>query len=125
MPRLKLCFLITRYINGANKENIKIDMTAPVANMYIMKDDEVAQENSFMSFYIPEVHQENPPQPNNTDVKIFKDNGMVLYTRAFGSRGLFPRKKRVKEEFESLYKELKKAGITNINWRYPVLLGNK
>ncbi|KAG7174860.1 Heme-binding protein 2-like 5 [Homarus americanus] len=58
------------YIAGQNDEGIKIDMTAPVTTLVQPGEGPNCENNFTMSFYVPAVHQDNPPTPTNPDVRF-------------------------------------------------------
>ena len=51
------------YISGNNQHLTKMKMTVPVIN-------ELAESEKSMEFVIPKIHQQNIPQPNDTQMKI-------------------------------------------------------
>ncbi|XP_006302765.2 heme-binding protein 2 [Capsella rubella] len=55
------------YIQGKNKDNVKMNMTAPV-----IAQATPGQSAYNVSFYIPKKNQENPPQDNDLHVQSWK-----------------------------------------------------
>merc|ERR1711872_41611 len=71
-------FRLFNYIDGQNSEEMKIDMTAPVSF-------KIYQDGNFtMSFFIPMVPQENPPQPNDEGLYVEERPAMTVAAKRFG-----------------------------------------
>ncbi|TNM96853.1 hypothetical protein fugu_015009 [Takifugu bimaculatus] len=69
-----------KYIAGANEEGKKVEMTAPV--LMEMEDvDRPFWETVVypMSFLLPAEHQENPPKPTDSNVKLRTFPKMNVY----------------------------------------------
>ncbi|KAF6031649.1 hypothetical protein EB796_010044 [Bugula neritina] len=62
------------YIRGANDRNITVARTVPV--VYSHEKDEV-----WMNFMIPANMSDNPPQPTDTDVQIYRADSDQYYVR--------------------------------------------
>jgi len=82
---------LLNYISGANKEQQKIEMTAPVLMIYQnMNDNDLINENSYVSiskrFYIPKINQENTPVPISTEESIITEPEMTVATYRFGGK---------------------------------------
>ncbi|XP_047500336.1 heme-binding protein 2-like [Penaeus chinensis] len=71
------------YIDGQNEEGMKIDMTAPVTTLVIPGEGPNCENNFTESFYIPSVHQANPPKPTNPDVYIEERPELHVFSRRF------------------------------------------
>ncbi|XP_076032768.1 heme-binding protein 2-like [Oratosquilla oratoria] len=72
-------FRLFDYINGNNKEGVKIEMTVPVTTEYNLKTSAKT-----MCFYIGQRHQSDPPKPENKKVFIEKRPKLNIITRAVG-----------------------------------------
>lgn len=59
-------------------------MTAPVATKVVPGAGPNCESTFTVSFYIPPVHQADPPKPTNPDVFIEEFPEMSVYTRSFG-----------------------------------------
>ena len=67
-----------RYISGANKEKVKIEMTVPVATKY----DAMGNKTKFrMLFFAPKKYQTSTPMPTNPQVAILKLPKICVYVR--------------------------------------------
>ncbi|XP_018428747.1 PREDICTED: heme-binding protein 2-like [Nanorana parkeri] len=76
-----------KYITGSNAEEMKINMTVPVA-MYVPLTKPPAG-NSTMAFFVPH-DVEDPPQPTDPDVYLENAPAMSAYVRSFGGYALDP-----------------------------------
>jgi hypothetical protein len=76
------------YISGANSDNQKIDMTAPVVTSYVSKNNSVINKDSevtaSMSFYIPSKFKDNTPKPSSNNVFIRELPEFVTAVVRFG-----------------------------------------
>ncbi|XP_078606363.1 uncharacterized protein LOC144879028 [Branchiostoma floridae x Branchiostoma japonicum] len=79
------------YISGSNNKNVKMDMTAPVIRMVNPADldREGCDKEIKTCFWLPEKHQEDPPQPTEDGVFLYKSRGPVAYVLTYsgGKRG--------------------------------------
>jgi hypothetical protein len=60
------------YIEGENEDNVKIPMTAPVVTKIQASAGPFCKSNFTVAFFVPFDFQEDPPEPINPDVFIFK-----------------------------------------------------
>ena len=97
-----------KYINGANEDGVRIDMTVPVINKW-WYDDSAEVTGGQMAFYIPSVHQDAPPAPTNSEVTVEQWDEAVVYDRAFG--GNRRDADYYKKQFVYLWQALAKVGI--------------
>ncbi|XP_078606365.1 uncharacterized protein LOC144879029 isoform X2 [Branchiostoma floridae x Branchiostoma japonicum] len=79
------------YISGSNSKNVKIDMTAPVIRKVRPADldREGCDKEIKTCFWLPEKHQDDPPQPTEDGVFLYKSRGPVAYVLTYsgGERG--------------------------------------
>ncbi|XP_035685264.1 uncharacterized protein LOC118421868 [Branchiostoma floridae] len=79
------------YISGSNSKNVKMDMTAPVVRMVNPADldREGCDKEIKTCFWLPEKHQEDPPQPTEDGVFLYKSRGPAAYVLTYigGERG--------------------------------------
>lgn len=116
-----------KYIDGDNKEGIKIPMTVPVSMERIPisedfevidtrdEDENVQLEERSMCFFIGPDHQANPPTPVEDDVYLEKRPGMTVYTREVGG---YMNEKKWKKEREALSELIKAEGLDFETDRY-------
>merc|ERR1711910_18100 len=81
-PENKMFMKLFRYIAGVNKERQEIDMTVPVLSRMVPLGD--GKMNKQMCFYLTKEVQDNPPQPEDPDVKIEQKKEMVVFVKQFG-----------------------------------------
>ncbi|XP_070837479.1 heme-binding protein 2 [Chaetodon trifascialis] len=74
-----------KYITGANENEKKIEMTAPVL-MKMQEGNRRFWESGVytMSFLLPAEYQKNPPKPTDDEVYIQKTPDMKVYVRSYG-----------------------------------------
>ncbi|XP_066294033.1 uncharacterized protein [Branchiostoma lanceolatum] len=93
------------YISGSNSKNAKIKMTAPV--LRIMNpadlDREDCDKETKTCFWLPEKHQEDPPQPTEDGVYLYRSRGPVAYVLTYSGerRGRDKEFQRRAKEFMS------------------------
>ncbi|XP_055999828.1 heme-binding protein 2-like isoform X3 [Ostrea edulis] len=85
----RFCAIIQRpgqsHIRGSQlREEMKIEMTAPVSTKVEAGAGPNCESTFTVSFFIPHEHQENPPQPKNTNVFLEERPGFEAYVRTFG-----------------------------------------
>jgi len=98
-----------KYINGANDQEARIDMTVPVINRWFL-DDDYQVAGAQMAFYISSDFQDDPPTPTDSLVTVDRWEDAITYDRAFGGDRDDP--EYYKKQFIYLWKALKKEGIT-------------
>merc|ERR1712142_543367 len=69
-----------RYISGGNAQEESIKMTVPVSTQ-VSRDASTQTVTHRMCFYIGEIHQTNPPQPNDPQVFIENRQPITIFTR--------------------------------------------
>merc|ERR1712142_1332527 len=69
-----------RYISGGNVQEESIKMTVPVSTQ-VSRDASTQTVTHRMCFYIGEIHQTNPPQPNDPQVFIENRQPITIFTR--------------------------------------------
>lgn len=95
------------YIQGKNQSKAKVEMTAPVT--CLMDPGAGQSPGTFtVSFFLPEKHQAEPPQP--TDPEIFCENRkeFTAYVRTFGG---FANPQMRQEERLKLLECLQRDGV--------------
>lgn len=74
-----------QYIDGANKDALKIPMTAPVRNLIGASAGPFCKNNFTTSFYVPKAYQKKgAPKPNNPDVYIEDTPAFTAYVAQKG-----------------------------------------
>ena len=63
---------------------VKVEMTAPVATRIVPGAGPNCENTFTVSFYVPSIHQEDPPKPKNPEVFVEEFPEMTVYTRSFG-----------------------------------------
>lgn len=56
-------------------------MTAPVTCRVVPGDGPACESEFTVSFYIPEEHQDSPPQPGDSDVFVEERKELTVYVR--------------------------------------------
>jgi len=69
-----------RYISGGNARDESISMTIPVSTQ-VSRDASTRMVTHRMCFFIGQIHQANPPQPNNAEVFIENREPITIFTR--------------------------------------------
>lgn len=60
------------YIQGKNKYEEKIEMTAPVLSEVLPSDGPFCESSFVVSFYVPKKNQENPPPAEGLHLQTWK-----------------------------------------------------
>jgi len=81
-PSSKMFMKLFRYISGVNKERKEIPMTVPVLSKKTNHKD--GQITNDMCFYIDPENQKNPPQPEDSEVRIVQNKKMRVFVHQFG-----------------------------------------
>merc|ERR1712183_1201978 len=81
-PENQMFMKLFRYIAWVNKERQEIEMTVPVLSRMVPLED--GKMNKQMCFYLTKEVQDNPPQPEDPDVKIEQKKEMVVFVKQFG-----------------------------------------
>ncbi|TWW70121.1 heme-binding protein 2 [Takifugu flavidus] len=105
-----------KYIAGANEEGKKVEMTAPV--LMEMEDvDRPFWETVVypMSFLLPAEHQENPPKPTDSNVKLRTFPKMNVYVLSYGG---WMTSLNEKSKAKALSKALDDAGAKYIKGKH-------
>ncbi|XP_069497209.1 heme-binding protein 2-like [Ambystoma mexicanum] len=95
-------FRLFYYIQGKNEKETKIDMTVPVTT--VVKS---GCPDLHVSFFVPPVHQENPPKPTDPDVFIEERKGAAIFVRSFSG---FTSVEKNTEEAQRLAQSLVRDG---------------
>ncbi|XP_053193144.1 heme-binding protein 2 [Scomber japonicus] len=106
---VRTCFgKLFNYIQGKNKNKAKVEMTAPVTCRVEPGAGPACESKFTISFYIPEEHQENPPEPSDSDVFVEHRKEMTVYVRTYGG---FAKEKAKREELKKLIESLQRDGV--------------
>ncbi|KAF8056126.1 COG6 [Scenedesmus sp. PABB004] len=73
-----------KYISGANVEQTKIEMTAPVTVRVTPGAGPACENNYTISFFVPSAFQAKPPTPSAPEVFIEPRAALKVYVRSFG-----------------------------------------
>jgi len=95
-----------QYIQGANAESAKIEMTVPVTTHVTPRTE--GGDIREMCFFIGEEHQENVPAPTNPDNSVVTFSGEI-YTRTIGG---YMSQATWRAEAEALKAKLTQMGLT-------------
>ncbi|XP_029984528.1 heme-binding protein 2 [Sphaeramia orbicularis] len=106
-----------KYISGTNQNNVKVEMTAPVTGFVEPGAGPACESQFTVSFYIPEEHQENPPQPSDPDVFIEQRKEFTAYVRTYGG---FSNEQLKRDELQKLLESLKRDGVEYVDQPYYV-----
>lgn len=73
-----------RYIQGANDQQQKMDMTVPVVMTH-------SKDAVYMGFLVPQEFANNVPTPTDSDLEVYEGSAANFYVKEFGgwSYGLF------------------------------------
>ncbi|GAA6234315.1 heme-binding protein 2 [Lates japonicus] len=106
-----------KYIQGENKGKVKVEMTAPVTGRVVPGDGPACESQFTVSFYIPEEHQDNPPEPTDPDVFLEHRKEFTVYVRTYGG---FSNATVKREELLKLVESLKRDGVPYVEKPYYV-----
>jgi len=95
------------YISGANEQNVKIPMTAPVLTHIQVTQGPFCAANFTMYFFVPYESQVNTPKPNKDKVFVVTMPPMTVYVKSFGG---YMSVEDIQENSQQLAKDLQKAG---------------
>ena len=93
------------YIQGANKDGIKIPMASPVASKIVPIGG--GQSNFTTLFFVPFAYQSNTSVPTNPALAIVDLPAITAYVKSFGG---YMRDEQVKDNIEKLRTDLDKEG---------------
>mmetsp|Transcript_16420 Transcript_16420/g.48914 ORF Transcript_16420/g.48914 Transcript_16420/m.48914 type:complete len:231 (-) Transcript_16420:786-1478(-) len=96
-----------RYISGANKDEQKIDMTAPVRVLLIPGEGPFCESHFTVSFYVPPELQASPPLPTDSSVFVQPSPAASYYVSSYSG---FTSEKRLLEHAFSEMKQLEILG---------------
>lgn len=96
------------YIQGTNKSKTSVAMTTPVTCRVEPTEEPAGEADVTVSFYLPEEHRENPPEPENADVFVEQRKEMTVYVRTYGG---FANEKSKREELQKLMESLRRDGV--------------
>lgn len=100
------CCRLFDYIQGKNKYQEKIEMTAPVITQVAPSDGPFCESSFGVSFYVPKLNQANPPPAKGLHVQRWKPTYAAV--RQFGG---FVSDSNVGEEAAAL-----KASLEGTEW---------
>uniref|UniRef100_A0A8C3RKV7 Heme-binding protein 2 n=1 Tax=Chelydra serpentina TaxID=8475 RepID=A0A8C3RKV7_CHESE len=95
------------YIQGKNEKGMKIEMTAPVTCHVEPGAGPFCESTITVSFYIPSVHQADPPKPSESDIFFENRPAMTVFVRSFGG---YSSATKNQEELLTLAESLKRDG---------------
>ncbi|XP_076611598.1 heme-binding protein 2 isoform X1 [Chaetodon auriga] len=96
------------YIQGNNHNKVKVEMTAPVSCRVDPGAGPACESQFTVSFYIPEEHQANPPEPKDPEVFVEHRKEFTAYVRTYGG---FSSEKIKREELLKLVESLQRDGV--------------
>lgn len=96
-----------KYISGANKDGVKIEMTAPVKVRLIPSQGPFCESKFVMSFFVSNSFQGKPPAPTSEDVYIDHVPETTYFVTSFGG---FARESKVVRHATELVEGLEDAG---------------
>ncbi|CAJ1078404.1 heme-binding protein 2-like [Xyrichtys novacula] len=105
------------YIQGNNKNKVKVEMTAPVSGRVDPGAGPACESQFTVSFYIPEEHQENPPEPSDPEVFVEHRKEFTAYVRTYGG---FSNENTKQQELLKLLESLQRDGVPYIDHPYYV-----
>nr|XP_033504735.1 heme-binding protein 2 isoform X1 [Epinephelus lanceolatus] len=100
------------YIQGNNHNKVKVEMTAPVTCRVDPGAGPTCESQFTVSFYIPEEHQESPPEPSDPDVFVEHRKEFTAYVRTLGG---FANEKMKREELLKLIESLQRDGLQYVD----------
>ncbi|XP_028295576.1 heme-binding protein 2 isoform X2 [Gouania willdenowi] len=100
------------YIQGSNHSKVKVEMTTPVSCLVEPGAGPACESQFTVSFYVPEEHQENPPQPKDPLVFVEHRKEFTAYVRTFGG---FANEAMRREELLKLVESLKRDGVEHVD----------
>nr|XP_057913513.1 heme-binding protein 2 [Doryrhamphus excisus] len=104
-----------KYIQGNNVNKVKVEMTAPVTCRVNPGDGPTCESHFTVSFYIPEEHQDNPPEPSDPDVFVENRKEFTAYIRTYGG---FSDENLKQEELLKLVESLQRDGVPFVDTPY-------
>ncbi|XP_074541291.1 heme-binding protein 2 [Halichoeres trimaculatus] len=105
------------YIQGNNKAKVKVEMTAPVSCRVEPGAGPACESQFTVSFFVPEEHQENPPEPGEAEVFIESRKEFTAYVRTYGG---FSNDNMKRQELLKLLESLKRDGAPYVEHPYYV-----
>lgn len=96
------------YIQGKNQNKVSVDMTAPVSCRVDPGVGPACESQFTVSFYIPEEHQDNPPEPSDPEVFVEHRKEFTAYVRGFGG---FSNETMKRDELLKLMESLQRDGV--------------
>ncbi|XP_071388382.1 heme-binding protein 2 [Centroberyx affinis] len=96
------------YIMGNNENKVKVPMTAPVTCLVQPGAGPACESTFTVSFYVPEEHQDAPPQPSDPQVFLDDRKEFTVYVRTYGG---FANEQMKREECLKLLESLQRDGV--------------
>ncbi|XP_070782102.1 heme-binding protein 2 [Enoplosus armatus] len=100
------------YIQGNNHNKVKVDMTAPVTCRVDPGAGPACESQFTVSFFIPEEHQDNPPEPSDPEVFVEYRKEFTAYVRTYGG---FSKENLKREELVKLLESLQRDGVPYVD----------
>ncbi|XP_037305434.1 heme-binding protein 2 [Pungitius pungitius] len=101
-----------KYIQGTNHNNVKVEMTAPVTCRVAPGAGPACESQFTVSFYIPEEHQDNPPEPSDPEVFVEHRKEFTAYVRTYSG---FSTEDMKREELLKLMESLQRDGLQYVD----------
>ncbi|XP_058469653.1 heme-binding protein 2 [Solea solea] len=105
------------YIQGNNQNKVKVEMTAPVTCCVEPGAGPACESKFTVSFYIPEEHQENPPEPSSPELFVEHRKEFTAYVRTYSG---FSNENMKREELLKLLESLQRDGVPYVDKPYYV-----
>ncbi|XP_068198863.1 heme-binding protein 2 [Antennarius striatus] len=99
------------YIQGNNHNKVKVEMTAPVTGRVDPGDGPTCDSHFTVSFFLPEEHQDNPPEPSDPEVFVEHRKEFTAYVRTYSG---FSNEKMKREELLKLLESLQRDGVPHV-----------
>lgn len=95
------------YIQGNNQPKAKVEMTAPVTCLVEPGAGPACETKFTVSFFLPEQHQDSPPEPSDPEVFLENRDEFTAYIRTYGG---FSNEQMKREQLLKLLESLQKEG---------------
>uniref|UniRef100_A0A8D3BK09 Heme binding protein 2 n=1 Tax=Scophthalmus maximus TaxID=52904 RepID=A0A8D3BK09_SCOMX len=96
------------YIQGNNHNKVKVEMTAPVSCRVDPGAGPACESQFTVSFYIPEEHQDSPPEPGDPQVFVEHRKEFTAYVRTYSG---FSNDDMKRAELLKLLESLQRDGV--------------
>ncbi|XP_034018416.1 heme-binding protein 2 isoform X2 [Thalassophryne amazonica] len=103
------------YIQGSNQKKVKVEMTAPVTCRVEPGAGPACETLFTVSFFIPEEHQADPPEPSDPEVFVELRKEFTVYVRTYGG---FSNDEMKREELQKLLASLQRDKVPHVGEPY-------